>query len=535
MSPNTPSDPAALELAWAQLVSRAATRIRQERARSGFLVGAFTAVPLAAFAAASSAFDLSVSVSITTLAAAIAAPVVGWFIGRLRLLSPAVVHARIDRQFGLADEALAARELADRTSPAWRAALLRQAVAHTDSADWNRAWPLRWPRRTGFATSAALLAAALALVLLPRTAPAGPDHLAALRAEQQTALADLAKDWEKTAEDLKGEEWNAFRDSLAELKTKLAESTLSHRELLVALARVESQLAEATAAAAESGVATHAEDLADALAGIEGMEAAAKALKERDLSAAAAALDKAAAALASPDAKLAFKDGTGVEAAKRLAQLADKAAKKGDSKLAESAKKLSDAAKAGDCESAGQCSASLAEQSREAAANESARASLASVSKSLANARLALAEGKKPGDNAESFSLAQQGQSPGSGPSSSNGQGDGIGTGAGDHTLGAENTLDATARQESVTGTANADGESTKRTINTTEAAPALAANATEADLAEFIRLSREAVADESLPLEHRRAIHRYFQLIRPTSEPATAAATPPPPVSKIP
>ncbi len=527
MPPHDQPDSRALEQAWTALIVRAESRIRHARARSGLVSGAFCSVPLAALAAASAASGLNSTISLSLIAAALAAPASGWLVGRFRPLAPSVVHARIDRQFGLADEALAARELADRTSPAWRAAILRQAVVHTSSADWNTVWPVRWPRRTGFATGSAVLAALLALVLLPRTAPAGLDPAAALRAEQHAALAELAKDWEKTAEDLKGEEWNAFRDTLTELKTKLAEQNLSERELLVALARVESKLAEATAAVAESGVSNHAEDLADALAGIEGMEAAAKALKERDLAAAAAALDKAAASLASAGAKLAFKDGTGAEAAKRLAQLADKAAKKGDTKLADSAKKLSEAAKAGDCKSAGQCSASLAEQSREAAAKDSARASLASVSRSLSEARLALAEGKKPGDASESMSLAMQGQTPGRGPGGGP-SGNGIGDGAGNHAPGAENALDPTSRKESLTGTANAEGESTKRTIKASEAAPSLAANATEAEIAEFTRLSREAVEDESLPLEHRRSIHRYFQLIRPSQET-------PSPVSKTP
>jgi hypothetical protein len=527
MSPTDHPDSAALERAWTSLIARAESRIRHARARSGLVTGAFCAVPLAALAAGSAATRLNSAVPLSLLIAAIASPAFGWLVGRFRPLSPAVIHARIDRQFGLADEALAARELADRTSPAWRAAILRQAVAHTSSADWNIAWPVRWPRRTGFATGSAILAALLALVLLPRSVPVGPDPAAALRAEQHTALAELAKTWEKTADDLKGKEWDAFRETLAELQTKLAEQNLSERELLVALARVESKLAEATAAVAESGVSNHAEDLAEALAGIEGMEAAAKALKERDLAAAASALDKAAASLASADTKLAFKDGTGAEAAKRLAQLAEKAGQKGEAKLAEAAKKLGEAAKAGDKKAAGESSASLAEQSREAASKEVARASLASVSRSLSEARLALAEGKMPGESTESMSLAMQGDKPGRGPGGGQ-SGKGIGDAAGDHSLGAENALDPASRKESLTGTANAEGESTKRTIRASEAAPALAANATEAEIAEFTRLSREAVEDESLPLEHRRSIHRYFQLIRPSLET-------PPPVSKTP
>lgn len=525
---STPADDTALEQAWISLVARAQTRIRAGRARSGFVAGALIAVPLAALAATTAATGFQPAVSMAILATAIASPACGWLIGRLRPLSPALVHARIDRQFGLADEALAARELVDRASPAWRAAILRQAVAHTDAADWNTAWPLRWPRRTGFATGAAILASVLALFLLPRSSPVVSDPAAALRAEQQAALTELTKAWEKTGEDLKGKEWEAFRATVAELQTKLTEQNLSERELLVALARVESKLAEASASLAEAGVSNHAEDLADALAGIEGMEAAAKALRERNLSAAASALDKAAAALSAEGAKVAFKDGTGAETAKRLDKLAQKAGEKRDTKLAETAKKMREATEACNCESMGKSASSLAEQSREAASASAARSALASVARSLSEARLALAEGRKPGESGDPLQLASQSQSASRSPSGGP-PGNGIGSGAGDHSPGAENALATTTRKEALTGTANAEGESTKRTIRASEAAPTLAGAATEAEIAEFTRLSREAIENESLPLEHRRSIHRYFQLIRPTQEtPATTAAKTP-------
>jgi len=521
------SDTSALEQDWGRLVTRAASRLRSGRARAGFVTGALIAVPVASLAAATSALGVRPAVSLALLSAAVAAPVLGWFIGRLRPLSPALVHARIDRQFGLADEALAARELADRTSPTWRAAILRQAVAHTGSVDWNIVWPLRWPRRTGLATGAAILAALLAFFLLPQSIPARPDPAAALRAAQQTALAELTKDWDKTTQDQKGKEWDAFRETIAELKSKLGEPNLSDRELLVALARVDARLADASKSLADAGISNHAEDLSDALSGIDGMEAAAKALKERDLAAAAAALDKAAATLAAEGAKTAFKDGTPDETAKRLDKLAEKAAAKGDTKLAESVKKMSEASKSRDAKSLAKSSASLAEQSREAASADAARSALSSVARSLSEARLALAEGRKPGDKDASLEMAGQSPSPARGPGQGP-PGNGIGNGPGDHSPGAENALADATRKESLSGTANPDGESTKRTIRSSESAPTLASAATEVDLAEFTRLSREAVEDESLPLEYRRSIHRYFQLIRPGQDSAD-------PISKTP
>jgi hypothetical protein len=515
------SDPAAAH--WAALVARAAARLRGERARAGAFLGALAAVPLFALSAATSALahpDLARAL----LATALALPALGALVGRFRPLDPARLHTRIDRQFGLADEALAARELAGLASPAWRAAILRQAVAHTSSADWKTAWPVRWPRRSGLAASAALLAALLALLQLPSPGSAAPDPAAARRAEQKTALSELAKDWEKTAEEMKGEEWDAFRASVAELQKKLDAPELSERELLVALARVESRLAEASRTLAEAALASSSEELAEALAGLENLDAATDALRKKDFAAAAKALDQASAKLSAADAKLALRDASGAETARRLDKLAEKAAQKREgSKLAKTAKQMREAVERRDAKSLGECSASLADDAREAAACEASSSSLAALSRSLAGARLALAEGKKPGENDAAFSLAGQGRSPGSAQ-----PGAGVGASAGDHSPGAEHDLAAASRQENLSGQANADGESTRRTVRATEAAPTLASAAGEADLAEFTRLSREAVEDESLPLEHRRAIHRYFQLIRPGSDTASAVSTSP-------
>lgn len=528
MPPPAATDDPALEKAWAALVARAAARMRAERVRAGLFHGALASVPVFA-AAAGCSLAAQPGLARAALAIAFALPLVGALAGRLRPLSETRLHARIDRQFGLADEALAARELSGRASPAWRSAVLRQALAHAGSADWKLAWPLRWPRRSGLAASAALLAALLALVQLPRLAPVSSDPAAARRAEQQAALSELAKDWEKTADQLQGEEWDAFRDTLAELQKQLAAPELGERELLVALARVESRLAEAKSALADSALATQSEELAEALAGLENLDEATRALRERDFAQAAKNFDNASARLAADAAKLEFRDATGAETARRLEKLAEKAAKTRDPKFAETAKKMREAVEKRDAKSLGQCSASLAAQSREAAARESAASALSSVARSLSDARLALAEGRKPGESESPASFAGQGQAPGAagrGPSGDGPPADGIGSGAGDHSLGPENELAAAARQENLSGVANAEGESTKRTVRASQGAPTLAGAATEAELAESMRLSREAVLDESIPLEHRRAIHRYFQLIRPTSETADSAVS---------
>jgi hypothetical protein len=525
MLPTAHSATPAPEAAWAALVARAARRIRSEHTRRGAFLGTLAAVPACALAAACAGLDQPLPAR-AALGLACALPLLGALAGRLRPLSPDRLHARIDRQFGLADEALAARELATRASPAWRAAILRQALDHAGSADWDVAWPLRWPRRSGLVLAAAALAALLAFVQLPRPAPAALTADDPRRTEQQTALADLARDWEKSADELAGEEAEALRQALAELQKQLAAPELTERELLLALARVDDRLADTRASLGDSALADQAEALAEALAGLEPLAAAAQALREREFTPAAQALDQAAATLSAAGAQLALRDATSAETERRLAQLAENAAKKGDAKLAQTAKDLREATAKKDAQALGQCTASLADQAREAASADSARSALGALSRSLSAARLALAEGRAPGSPEPQ--PGQLASLPAAGPSgSSAGPGPGIGSAAGDHSLGTENALDPAARQESLSGQAQAEGESTRRTIRADQAAAVLAATGSAAELAEFARLSREAVEDESLPLEHRRAIQRYFQLIRPPAA-ADAVSTSP-------
>jgi hypothetical protein len=71
---------------------------------------------------------------------------------------------------------------------------------------------------------------------------------------------------------------------------------------------------------------------------------------------------------------------------------------------------------------------------------------------------------------------------------------------------------------EQLTGVAG-DGESEVRTLADTQGSATAASVGREQAFAEYAELSKQAVADENLPLAHRRLIRTYFERIRPVAD----------------
>ena len=70
--------------------------------------------------------------------------------------------------------------------------------------------------------------------------------------------------------------------------------------------------------------------------------------------------------------------------------------------------------------------------------------------------------------------------------------------------------------QQKLGGTANEQGESETTNLSTFNPPPEHAGAASQANFHAYETLSRQAVADENLPLAHRQTIKRYFESIRP-------------------
>ncbi len=81
---------------------------------------------------------------------------------------------------------------------------------------------------------------------------------------------------------------------------------------------------------------------------------------------------------------------------------------------------------------------------------------------------------------------------------------------------GAPSALAADRNQEKLNGTANEQGESETTNLSTLDPSQEHAGSASAANFHAYETLSKQAVADENLPLAHRQTIKRYFESIRP-------------------
>ena len=92
------------------------------------------------------------------------------------------------------------------------------------------------------------------------------------------------------------------------------------------------------------------------------------------------------------------------------------------------------------------------------------------------------------------------------------------GTGTDGQPLADQTKLAEAGQSEQVTGVLG-EGETEKSTLSASSGTSGAASEGSKTKLAEYLELSEKAVADESLPLAHRRAIRNYFERIRPVAE----------------
>jgi hypothetical protein len=422
-----------------------------------------------------------------------------WQVDRRRAL------ARLDRALQLSDATLSAGELAAEARDEWRERQRSRTLAELNRRSWKEHWPLRWPRRTWLAAGAVML---LGGALLQR-------HGALIAAErpqllhrqaQFEALEEVFKDWEQAQPERASEELRALMEALQPLRERMAEGKLTEKEALVALSRVEEKLAAARRELDAQSLESSAAELAGALEPIEGMSSLAAALRRRDFAAAEQLAAKAAEKLDRPGAELpkGAKDPINQS---RLANLAKNLEQRGQGQVSKALSQMSQGMKQGE-------------------PKESARG-MKGLSSGL---------GKQAARNAEAqrlkLQLAQMGQCKeciGSGQSLSQGMsllpklsmmkqnqpGKGAGSAIDPNRAGPETQLASNRTEEKLAGTADA-GDAEVTTEKTGEAPRESAAAARTAQFQQYEQLSREAIADENIPLAHREAIRRYFERIRP-------------------
>ena len=426
------------------------------------------------------------------------------------------VAKRADRVLGLPDDLLALSEFPDSESGrAWRAAAWRQAEK-TFASGMPR-WPLAFPERYSWNIVVAVVLTFGAFGLAWKQRQQESMRLAEAaeaRADRINSAGDILKDWEEFAKETPDPSLKKLFAEAAVLRE--AVRSTDPMAAMLAMNKIEAKMASLQETIAAQSLSPQAEHIAEALESFEGMGAMSAALRNKNFESAAKEAEKLVQKLAKdPESSTALRRGEAV--ADILASEAAAAQKRGNGSLSDPLTKLASAASQ-NCKNGSipnkqisPCMNSLKDAfSKESACKSCGR--MVSIGKS----QMETLRCKLRGEPCEAPpSLCKNGScsKPGSKPGGSK-----AGTGTDGQPLADQTNLAEAGQSEQVTGVLG-EGETEKITLSASSGTPGAASEGCKTKLAEYLELSEKAVADESLPLAHRRAIRNYFERIRPVAE----------------
>lgn len=386
-------------------------------------------------------------------------------------------------------------------------------VDAVDAETVRSRWPIRVPVRTRWLVGVAggLVVLFAGVWSVKWSAEWGRlAELAAARDERVAAAEEVVSDWEQFVEMTDDPELRKFFAEALELR-----GALEDPDPMVAMLKMnelESGMGALEQALAEESLASQSAAMAEALEAFEGLGAMSAAMRNEDFSAAAEAAAKRAAELA--------KDPGGQSAVRRNAAVSEMlgaesktAAERGNESLSKTLGELSEAAKRAQKsggvpnEQMAKHLQSLRDQLAKAAMGQDRGRMLALSKQQLDELRRRMLGRKEGAGFCPSLCLAM-GTQPG-GKQAGSGTSDPVGEAA---------ELAAAGVTEQLTGVAT-DGESEVRTLTDTMGSATAASAGREQGFADYAELSQQAVADENLPLAHRRLIRTYFERIRPVAE----------------
>ncbi len=418
------------------------------------------------------------------------------------------VARRADRVLGLPDDLLALTELEEN---GWRTATWKRAQDALSPE--SRSWPLVLPTWFwGNAIFALLLTLGTSWLCWNRLLEERQEQaaLAAAREDRVAAAEEIARDWEEFAKTTDDPELKKLFSEAARLREAVRNK--DPMAAMLAMNRIEQKMTSLQDTLAAESLSPQATSMAEALEAFEGLGALSAALRNQNFGEATAEAGRQGARLGKdPSGTSALRRGETV--AEMLANESATAQKRGNASLAQSLSQLSSLAsqnsKAGTVPNAplAQCLAPLKNLlSKEAGCKACGRA---------------VAVGKCQMESLRQKFRGEQCERPPSLCKSGNCNKPGglkAGTGTDGQPLGDPTKLPAPGEAGHVAGTMG-EGESETSTTAASSGTAATVGTGTNTPLAGYLELSERAVADESLPLAHRRAIRTYFERIRPVAE----------------
>ena len=425
----------------------------------------------------------------------VAVPALAVVVGALRGRNYRGAASAIDAHYKLKDRATTALDFVARSNPTVLHSMqLEDAQAHLDRIKPAEVAPLRIPRSLAYAAS--LMLVALTLLLWPvspgKSAKAGP----------AAPLASIVAEAEKIVEDLK----------------QIDELAKSERN--TDLEKLVKDLVEKAEEMKQPGV-----DLKEALAKLSEMQAAIAAeqakynvgLVDGQLQSLGAAMQ---AAEATDAAGQALQDGKFDQAVKELEKLESPPIDKKETKTLE--EKLKQAAKSMGDVGLGQMSGAATEMAEGTAGGnkskfQKATKTLANLTKGHAGRRrikqildqeLDALDESKAGECNSQYAIR------GKKPEKSNQASNDWGATTSGNVLGDKTKLQAGRKVEEITGTPG-EGPSEMETTHSPEGKQK-AARAYKESYGKYKKMSEDVLDTEPIPLGHRQAIRKYFELIRP-------------------
>ena len=430
----------------------------------------------------------------------------------------AALAKRADSVLGLPDDLLALSELPAPSSE-WGEAAWQRTREQLASRDLNQVWPCKLSR-------ASLVTAVVAVGLTAAVGWLGVVKLGQERARlaqgeaaQQVRIAaaeEVLQDWKEFVELTDDEELKKLFTEAGRLK-----EAMENRDPMAAMLemnRIEEKMSALQETINKESLSAQAAQMAEAFEAFEGMGAMSAALRNQNFEAAEKEAEKLAAKLAQ-DPKALSELRRDAAVTEMLASESKTAASRGNQNLSEALSQMSEAAsqagKKGGVPNDQLCPPmkTLKDQFAQESSRQN-RGRAASLSKNQMEALRRKLRGESVCDSMKMPSLCSTcaGQKPG-------------GLKAGSSPGGppqAEQTELAEAKvQESATGQ-QGEGESEVRTLSSTTGTGAAVGGGKKAQFSDYVELSQKAVADENLPLAHRRVIQTYFERIRPVAETTT-------------
>lgn len=436
------------------------------------------------------------------------------FLKKPRLSS---VVKRADHVLQLSDELLCFSEVAPEKQEEWVRTAFDKNRERLQSIDLKKNWLIKIPRATVLTAWAAVCLTVLVLWQGWSVGRAEQEKIAAQLEDREARVAaaeDVLQDWKDFTELTEDEELKKLFSEAAHLREAIKNN--DPMAAMLEMNRIEASLSKMQDTVAQESLSPQAERMAEALEAFEGMSGMSAALRNKNFAAAENEAEKLSRKLAgAPKETSALRRDAAV--AEMLASESKTAANRGNQNLSDALSQMSQAAaqagKPGSVPNDQLSSPTKALKDQFAQENSRQnRGRAMALSKEQLEALRRRLRGEEDDGAPKPPSLCQSclgGDKPG---------GKKAGTAPGGDPKGEETNL----AQAGVTENGQAaigEGESETRTLSSTAGSGAQVAAGKPTAFSDYAELSQKAVADETLPLAHRRVIRTYFENIRPVAE----------------